>query len=78
MLLFQRAISEGALSLILQCGIWEDILTRYPQEKKYHLLLELLTPVAKSFPSEMGIHSVSQSLQCFGGYGYCEDFPVEY
>jgi butyryl-CoA dehydrogenase len=77
MLLFQRAISEGALALILQCGIWEDILTQYPHEKKYHLLLELLTPVAKSFPSEMGIHSVSQSLQCFGGYGYCEDFPVE-
>jgi len=77
MLLFQRAISEGALSLILQCGIWEDILERYPHEKKYHLLLELLTPVAKSFPSEMGIHSVSQSLQCLGGYGYCEDFPVE-
>ncbi len=77
MLLFQRAISEGALALILQCGIWEDILTRYPDKKQYHLLLELLTPVAKSFPSEMGIHSVSQSLQCFGGYGYCDDFPVE-
>lgn len=77
MLLFQRSISEGALALILQCGIYEDILEHHPGEKDLHLLLELLTPVAKSFPSEMGILSVSQSLQCFGGYGYCEDFPVE-
>lgn len=77
MLLFQRAISEGALSLILQCGIYEDILEHNPDEKDLHLLLELLTPVAKSFPSEMGILSVSSSLQCFGGYGYCDDFPVE-
>ena len=33
--------------------------------------------MAKTYPSEMGILSVSQSIQCFGGYGYCEDFPVE-
>jgi len=37
----------------------------------------LLTPVAKSYPSEMGILSVSQGLQCLGGYGYCEEFPLE-
>ncbi len=77
MLLFQRAVSEGALSLILQCGVWEDILEKYPEQKDFHLLLELLTPVAKTFPSEAGIHSTSQSIQCFGGYGYCEDYPVE-
>lgn len=47
------------------------------EKERYHLLLEILTPVAKTFPSEMGILSTSQSLQCFGGYGYCEDFPVE-
>ena len=40
-------------------------------------MLDLLTPVAMTYPSEMGIQSVSQSLQCFGGYGYCEDYPVE-
>ena len=36
-----------------------------------------LTPVAKTYPSEMGIVSVSQALQCLGGYGYCDEFPVE-
>ena len=77
MLLLQRAISEGALALILQCGVWEDMLRSHPDRSDYRLLLDLLTPVAKSYPSEMGIHSTSAALQCFGGYGYCEDFPVE-
>ncbi len=79
MLLFQRAVSEGALSLILQCSRYEDLIHAGPEDERedYHLLLELLTPVAKTFPSEMGILSTSLSIQCFGGYGYCEDFPVE-
>lgn len=79
MLLFQRAVSEGSLSLILQCSYYEDLITILPKEERedYHFLLELLTPVAKTYPAEMGILSTSQSIQCFGGYGYCEDFPVE-
>jgi len=79
MLLFQRAIVEGALSLLLQCSIYADrALTDSGAEKnKWELLLDILTPVAKSYPSEMGILAVSQALQCMGGYGYCEDFPVE-
>ena len=47
------------------------------QREKYHLLLEILTPVAKSYPSEMGILAISQGLQCFGGSGYCDDYPLE-
>jgi len=45
--------------------------------ENYNLLLELLTPVAKSYPSEMGILSCSQGLQILGGYGYCDEFPLE-
>ncbi|VVS91585.1 acyl-CoA dehydrogenase [Desulfoluna spongiiphila] len=79
MLLFQRAVSEGALSLILQCSRYEDRMHSAPDEEQADckILLELLTPVAKTFPAEMGILSTSASIQCFGGYGYCEDFPVE-
>jgi alkylation response protein AidB-like acyl-CoA dehydrogenase len=79
MLLFQRAVVEGSLALILQCCQYADF-SRFlnGQEKQdCNLLLDLLTPIAKSYPSEMGVLSVSQSLQCFGGYGYCQDFPVE-
>ena len=51
--------------------------TEGEEREKYVLLLDVLTPVAKSYPSEMGIVSVSQALQCLGGYGYCDEFPIE-
>lgn len=79
MLLFQRAIVEGSLSLIAQCYKYSDlaIVLTGDEKEKYALLLDLLTPVAKSYPSEMSILSVSQGLQILGGYGYCDEFPVE-
>ncbi len=79
MLLFQRAVVEGSLALILQCSRWADLASVSEGEEKEHsfLLLDLLTPVAKTYPSEMGILATSAAIQCFGGYGYCEDFPVE-
>jgi len=79
MLLFQRAVVEGSESLLMQCALYEDTMYCRPREEheKYELLLDLLTPMAKSYPSEMAILSTSQAIQCLGGYGYCEDFPVE-
>ena len=79
MLLFQRAVVEGSLSILLQCCVYADrvrVLTGEEKERN-ELLLDLLTPVAKSYPSEMGILSVSQGLQILGGYGYCDEFPLE-
>ncbi len=79
MLLFQKSIVEGSLSLILQCCLYADLIkvSTGEEKEKYSLLLDLLTPVAKAFPSEYGIKSTNTAIQCFGGYGYCEDFPVE-
>jgi butyryl-CoA dehydrogenase len=79
MLLFQRAVVEGSLCLLSQCSFYVDLQKVLPAEEreKYSLLLDLLTPVAKSYPSEMGILSISQGLQCLGGSGYCEDYPLE-
>ena len=79
MLLFQRAVVEGSLSLIFQCAKCADLVNVTDGEEKEtnELLLEILTPIAKSYPSEMGILSVSQGLQCLGGYGYCDEFPLE-
>ena len=79
MLLYQRAIVEGSLGLLFQCACYADLeIAMDAEEKKdYSLLLDLLTPVAKSYPAEMCILSVSQALQVLGGYGYCDEFPVE-
>lgn len=79
MLLFQKSVTEGSLSLLLEAARLYDISQVAEGEEKENafLLLDLLMPVAKSYPSEMGVQSVSQSVQTFGGYGFTEDFPVE-
>jgi butyryl-CoA dehydrogenase len=79
MLLFQRAVVEGSLALLMQCSRYVDLMkvANEKQRNDYSLLLDLLTPIAKSYPSEMGILAISQGLQCFGGSGYCDDYPLE-
>lgn len=79
MLLWQKAIVEGSLSLVLECAKLADEAQSADEEtaKASHLLLELLTPVAKTFPAEMGRLSVDQGLQVLGGYGFCMDFPLQ-
>jgi butyryl-CoA dehydrogenase len=79
MLLFQRSVVEGALSLLLQCSKYVDMkkVESDEEKEKYGLLLDILTPVAKSYPSETGILSISRGLQCLGGSGYCDDYPLE-
>ncbi|MDX2286115.1 MAG: acyl-CoA dehydrogenase [Bacteroidia bacterium] len=79
MLLFQRAIVEGGLSLVMECSRYADLMhvSEGEEHDRYELLLELLTPVVKTFPSEMGVQSVSAGLQVLGGGGFCEDFPLE-
>lgn len=79
MLLHQKAIVEGSLSLILQASHYLDCeeLAEGSEKERYHLLLELLTPVAKTYPAEKGLESVSQGLQVLGGYGFCTDFTLQ-
>jgi butyryl-CoA dehydrogenase len=70
---------EGSLALLIQCGRYADlggVLTGEEKEKN-ELLLDLLTPVAKSYPSETSLLSISAGLQCLGGSGYCDDYPLE-
>ncbi len=79
MLLLQKAINEASLSLLLECSKLSDLAHCEEGENKEnsHLLLELLTPVAKTYPSEMGRIAINNGLQVLGGYGYCMDFPLQ-
>ena len=79
MLLFQKAITEGSVALIQLCSYYVDLSENAEGEEKEnaHLILELLTPVVKSFPSEWGNLAVSAGLQVLGGAGYTDDFPLE-
>ncbi|MCS6995702.1 MAG: acyl-CoA dehydrogenase [Casimicrobiaceae bacterium] len=79
MLLAQKSIAEGALALLLYCArLVDEKRTADPAAAaEAALLLELLTPVAKSWPSENGLEANSLAIQVLGGYGYTRDFPVE-
>jgi butyryl-CoA dehydrogenase len=79
MLFLQKAVTEGALSLVMEAGRLIDEKTTTEGDKKgdLDLLLELLTPIVKTYPSEMGRVSVSTGLQVLGGYGFCLEFPLQ-
>lgn len=80
MLLLQKSICEGALSLVLKASRYSDLAQAHPdaaEREKYHLLLEILTPVTKTYPSEMGITSVNNGVQVLGGYGFCSDYVLQ-
>ncbi len=79
MLLFQKSVVEGSLSLLLYCGLLSDLVRVSEGEikERYELLLDLLTPIAKTYPSEMCCQTTSAAIQILGGAGYTTDFPVE-
>jgi alkylation response protein AidB-like acyl-CoA dehydrogenase len=79
MLLAQKAYCEGALALELYCArLVDEQHTGEPgAADDARLLLEVLTPIAKSWPSEWCLEANSLAIQIHGGYGYTRDFPVE-
>ena len=79
MLLAQKAYGEGALALALYCArlVDEQHTAEAAAADDARLLLEVLTPIAKSWPSEWCLEANSLAIQVHGGYGYTRDFPVE-
>ena len=80
LLLLQKAYVEGALALLLYCAMMIDErgLTQDPARRdRLDLLLDLLTPIAKSWPSEFCLEANKHAIQILGGYGYTRDHPVE-
>ena len=80
MLLAQKAYAEGGLALNLYCArlVDDKSTSTDPAEREHaHQLLELLTPIAKSWPSQWCQEGNSLAIQVLGGYGYTRDYPVE-
>jgi alkylation response protein AidB-like acyl-CoA dehydrogenase len=80
MLLRQKAIVEGGLALLLECARLTDVSEHHPEpatRKAAFLLLDLLTPIAKTFPAEYGFEANTLAIQIHGGYGYTSEYPVE-
>jgi butyryl-CoA dehydrogenase len=80
MLLAQKSYVEGGLALNLYCACLVDEQNTAPTgagRAEAALLLEILTPVAKSWPSQWCLAANDLAIQVHGGYGYTRDYPVE-
>ncbi|MGX9460507.1 acyl-CoA dehydrogenase [Shewanella sp. A14] len=80
MLLAQKAFAEGAMALVLYgTQLSDDEHTaETPEQRQYaHTLLDFLTPIIKTWPSEYGPKANSLAIQVMGGHGYINEHPVE-
>ncbi len=80
MLLLQKAYVEGGLGLLLYGAYLLDrqIVTE-DEDRRYRigLILDLLTPIMKTWPAEYCLEANKLAMQVLGGYGYARDFPLE-
>jgi alkylation response protein AidB-like acyl-CoA dehydrogenase len=70
MLLAQKAYVEGGMALLLYCAKLVDLGDNED-------LLDILTPVAKSWPSQWCLEANNLAIQVHGGYGYTREYDVE-
>jgi alkylation response protein AidB-like acyl-CoA dehydrogenase len=80
MLLAQKSYVEGAMALVLYCSRLvdeEETAATDAARNRAHALLEMLTPIAKSWPSQWCLAANDLAIQIHGGYGYTRDFDVE-
>lgn len=80
MLLRQKAIVEGGLSLLAVASYQADVAAHGKTEEERQragLLLDLLTPLAKTFPAEKGFEANALAVQVHGGYGYSSEYLPE-
>ncbi len=80
LLLSQKSAVEGALALTLYCAYLLDLQRSAETKEEYTqrgLFLDLLTPIAKSWPSEFCLEANKHAIQVLGGAGYSSDHPVE-
>ena len=80
MLLAQKAYVEGGMALLLYCAKLVDLQhsAESDQEREQAtMLLDILTPVAKSWPSQWCLEANNLAIQVHGGYGYSREYDVE-
>ena len=80
MLMFMKSVSEGLRALLYYVGFCEDMVRSVENEEereKYQDFIDILIPVCKAYGSDMGFRVCETAIQVHGGYGYCQEYPVE-
>ncbi|MEJ7807061.1 MAG: acyl-CoA dehydrogenase C-terminal domain-containing protein, partial [Telluria sp.] len=80
MLLAQKAYAEGAMALVMYSAMLVDEHNTAPEpqaRQRAGMLLDFLTPITKSWPSQWCLEANSLAIQVHGGYGYTREYNVE-
>ncbi len=80
MLLSQKVIAEGALAIVMQTSKYYDLKRASESDadkEKYGMLLEIMTPMVKTYPAELGQQVCSDGIQILGGYGFCSEYILQ-
>ena len=80
MLMFMKSVTEGLRALLYYVGFCEDLVrstTSNEEREKYQDFIDILIPVCKAYGSDMGFRVCETAIQVLGGYGYCQEHPVE-
>jgi alkylation response protein AidB-like acyl-CoA dehydrogenase len=80
MLLAQKAYVEGGMALLLYCAKLVDLQHSAESDEEVvatTLLLDILTPIGKSWPSQWCLEANNLAIQVHGGYGYTREYDVE-
>ncbi|MGE5397146.1 MAG: acyl-CoA dehydrogenase [Chitinophagales bacterium] len=78
-LLLNKATLEAARAMILKCAYYIDVVhnTQDPERKRWaKARWECTTPLCKAYPSDEAWPLIGECIQSYGGYGYCEEYPV--
>ncbi len=80
MLMYMKSLVDGMRSLMYSVARFSDLSEHSQDEKERERcshLVELLTPICKAYGSNMGFRVNETAIQVYGGYGYCQEYPVE-
>jgi alkylation response protein AidB-like acyl-CoA dehydrogenase len=80
MLMFMKSVSEGLRALLYYAGFCQDMVRAAESDaerERYQDFLDILIPVCKAYGSDIGFRACETAVQIHGGYGYCQEYPVE-
>ncbi|HQO02740.1 MAG TPA: acyl-CoA dehydrogenase [Spirochaetota bacterium] len=79
MLIWMKSHVEAMRALVYLCAYAIDRkeASEGEEAEKWHGIMELLVPITKAYNTDMGFRVTELAIQIYGGYGFCQDYPVE-
>jgi len=80
MLLWMKSNVEGMRAMMYYTAICSDMasgISDPTEAEKWLGIVEVLTPIVKAYCTDIGFRVTETAMQCYGGYGYCSEYPIE-